>query len=532
MSDPESPFSWDFPTPPRRAPVLARNVIATSQPLAVQAGLETLRSGGNAVDAALAAAAVLTVVEPTGNGLGGDAFALVWDGGKLYGLNGSGRSPRAWNPARFQGLSEMPRRGWDAVTVPGQVAAWVDLSKRFGKLAFPELLRPAIHYAREGFPVSPVIARSWRIAEDLFRDFPAFSETFLLHGRAPIPGACFRNPDLAATLEEIAETEGESFYRGRLADCMTACAAKEGGALAAEDLASHRSDWVDPLGQDFGGIRLWEIPPNGQGIAALLALGILGQSGFGDLEPLTPDWYHLQIESMKRALAVAYRHVADPAHMTVSPDDLLDPRNLAGHAKALDRGRAGTPRGEVRPEGGTVNLSCADAAGMMVSFIQSNFYGFGSGVVIPGTGISMQSRGMGFSVAKGHPNRVDGGKRPYHTIIPAFVTCEGRPVMSFGLMGGNMQPQGHLQMICRIFGAGQNPQAASDAPRWYLHEDFRLALEENFPSSVAEELERRGHRLQRSAPAARFGGAQLVYRLDDGYFAASDHRKDGQAVGF
>ncbi len=525
-------FEWAFPYPSQRMPVLARNVVATSQPLAAQAGLSALQQGGNAVDASLAAAICLTVVEPTSNGIGGDAFAIVWDGSDLLGLNGSGRSPASWSPERFRDLERMPDRGWDSVTVPGAVAAWADLSEKAGALPFTDLFAPAVRYAREGFPVSPLTARAWARAADLFKDFPAFAGTFLPGGRPPEAGETFRCPELADTLEEIAETRGDSFYRGRLSRAIVKEARRGGAALSDEDLAGHASTWVHPLSMQYGDADLHELPPNGQGLSALVALGILDRLDLSGCAPDSPDAIHLQIEAMKTGLETAYRHVADPEHMTVPPEAFLEESFLDRKAAEIRRDRARRVGGPVRKGGGTVYLAAADEAGRMVSFIQSNFYGFGSGVVIPGTGISLQSRGLGFTLEAGHPNRVGGGKRPFHTIMPGFVTRQGGPVMSFGVMGGNMQAQGHLQMMARIFAYGQNPQAASDAPRWYLFEDFRLALEPGFEPATAVSLAARGHAIAGDDAGARFGGAQLIHKVEGGWLAASDSRKDGQAVGY
>ncbi len=527
------PVNWSCPYPSRRMPVFARNVVAASQPLAAQAGLEMLRRGGGAVDAALAAAIALTVVEPTGCGLGGDAFALLWDGAGLTGLNSSGRSPAAWSPERFAGRTSMPAAGWEAVTVPGAVAAWSALSRRLGKLPFAELFGPAVDYARNGFPVAPVTAERWREAEAPGWGTPELRRLFFPGGRAPRPGQIFRAPEIAATLEEIAASHGEAFYRGRLAEAIAAAAAEAGGALAAADLAGHEAEWVAPLAVDYRGVALHELPPNGQGIAALIALGILRHFDLAALAPDAAESLHLQIEAMKRAFALVFREVADPRHMRIAPEALLGPERLAAEAAAVRRDRAGAPPADPPPPpGGTVYLAAADAAGTMVSFIQSNYTGFGSGVVVPGTGIALHNRGCGFALAPGHPNRVGGGKRPFHTIIPALATRGGRPLLAFGVMGAHMQPQGHVQMMTRIFDWGENPQAALDAPRWHVAADGTVALEPGFPPAAAAGLRRRGHRVVTDAPAALFGGGQLILALDGCYAAASDPRKDGQAVGF
>ena len=527
------PFDWTFPYPSQRMPVLAHNVVATSQPLASWAGLSMLMQGGNALDAALAAAITLTVVEPCSNGIGSDAFALVWDGKQLHGLNGSGRAPRAWAPERFAGLNAMPAFGWDSVTVPGAVDAWQTLSARFGRLPFAALFEPAIHYAHDGFLVSPIIADAWAHAPQIERDFPEFAATFLPAGRAPRPGELFRNPDLAATLEGVAETHGASLYRGALAERIVAHAAAGGGALTADDLAAHHAEWVTPLAQDYRGVRLHEIPPNGQGLAALIALGILRHFDLAGDPVDSAESIHLQVEAMKIAFAEAHRHIADPASMQLPPEALLDDGYLAARALEIRRDRASQPVWRLPTDHGTVYLTAADADGMMVSFIQSNFRGFGSGIVVPGTGISLQNRGSGFVLQPGHPNEVGGGKRPYHTIIPGFVTRDGKPLLSFGVMGGHMQPQGHVQMLVRLCDYAQNPQAAVDAPRWHVREDFQLLLEQGISARVREELARRGHQLAGKGNPGAFGGAQLIYRLDNnGYCAASDPRKDGLALGY
>ena len=526
-------FTWDFPYPSHRTPLLARSAVATSQPLAAQAGLRMMLRGGNAVDAALAAAITLTVVEPVSNGIGSDAFALVWDGGQLHGLNASGRAPRGWSPEYFACREAMPLTGWNTVTVPGAVSAWVTLSQRFGKLAFADLFEPAIEYASRGFAVSPTVAGQWQRQVDGLREAPGFAAAFMPRGRASMAGERFAFPDQGRTLHLIAESGGEAFYRGELAEKMVAHSEAYGGTMALADLADHRVDWVDPIDKDYRGHRIHEIPPNGQGIAALMALGMLEHFDISALAVDSPDSLHVQIEAMKLAFADVYRHVADPKHMPVDSADLLAPEYLAERARLIDPRRAqefghGSP-----PRGGTVYLTAADASGMMVSLIQSNYMGFGSGVVVPGTGISLQNRGACFSLAQGHPNQVAGGKRPFHTIIPAFVTRNGKPLMSFGVMGGDMQPQGHTQIMIRLADYGQNPQAACDAPRWKVMRDFSVAFEAAVPQATKAELARRGHRIADIGSSYMdFGAGQFIYCLDDGYLAASDPRRDGQAVGF
>ncbi|HSF47068.1 MAG TPA: gamma-glutamyltransferase family protein, partial [Burkholderiales bacterium] len=483
--------------------------------------------------AALASAIALTVVEPVSNGIGSDAFAILWDGTRLHGLNASGRAPRAWRRDRFAHLSSMSTTGWDAVTVPGAVSAWVALSERFGKLAFADLFEPAIEYARRGFLVSPVIAQKWKNQVPILRDVPGFAQAFMPHGRAPSPGERFSFPDQAETLERIAKTRGDAFYRGSLAEEMIAHCRECGGAMELDDLAAHTPEWVEPIHLDYRGYRVHELPPNGQGVAALIALGILEQFDFAAFAADSADCVHLQIEAMKLAFADVYAHVGDPSFMQMKCEDLLDRDYLRIRAALIDPKRAqnfghGLPR-----RGGTVYLTAADAAGMMVSYIQSNYMGFGSGVVVPGTGISLQNRGSAFSLDPGHPNVIAGRKRPFHTIIPGFLSRDGAPVMSFGVMGATMQPQGHVQSLVRLIDYRQNPQAACDAPRWKVLEGLALELEHSFPAPVRAELASRGHRIANGAEAYfDFGAGQFIYKLDEGYLAASEPRRDGQAVGF
>ena len=527
-------IEWNFPYPSQRMPVVARNVVATSQPLAAQAGLQAMVRGGNAIDAAIAAAVTLTVVEPNNNGVGSDAFAIVWDGTQLHGLNASGRSPAGWTRTRFAGRTQMPAQGWDSVTVPGAVSAWRALSERFGHLPFADLFESAIDYAQRGFHVAPKTAHYWPLAVRAFADRADFQAHFAPHGRAPLAGELFRRTELAHTLQDIALSHGASFYHGRLAEQIITHSDAENGALSRDDLASHECTWVTPLRQAFGGVELNEIPPNGQGLAALIALGILDRLGASGMDPDSVECVHLQIEAMKLAIVTAFRYFADPAAMAAPAETFLAPPWIAELATLVDRTRAGqSPLPALPGSHDTVYLTTADAAGRMVSFIQSNYRGFGSGVVVPGTGISLQNRGMGFSLVPGHPNEVGPRKRPYHTIIPGFVTAAGLPLMSFGVMGGHMQPQGHVQMVLRICGAGQNPQAACDAPRWHVYEDLTVGLERGNTAALAAGLSALGHTVRWETQEHVFGGAQLAYRLPDGaYCAASDHRKEGQAVGF
>lgn len=495
-----------------------------------------LARGGNAVDAAIATAITLTLVEPTGNGVGSDAFAIVWDGKALHGLNASGRSPAAWTPDRFAGHDKMPFRGWESVTVPGAVSAWVALSERFGTLPFADLFEPAIGYAENGFLVTPVIAELWRRAADELGHHPGFAETFLPDGVAPKAGARFVNRPLAKTLRLIADTRGDAFYTGSLADAICDFAAAHGAALSREDMAEHTVDWCGTISKTFDDVELHEIPPNGQGIAALMGLGILSHTAIRDLEADDPLAFHLQIEAMKLALVDAEAYVADSDHMNdVTAQALLEDTYLASRAALIDPDKAQDFNAGAPKNGGTVYMTTADASGMMVSFIQSNYAGFGSGVAIPGTGISMQNRGAGFSLDPDSPNVVGPRKRPFHTIIPGFLMGPDGPLMSFGVMGGPMQAQGHVQMVLRTQIWGQDPQMAADAPRWRVVEGLNVACEDTLPAQMLAALRALGHDISLESPdnAFGFGGAQLICRQGDaGYCAGSDPRKDGCAVGF
>ena len=520
--------------PTARRPTMAANVVSTSQPLAAQAGLRMLLDGGNAVDAALGAAIALTIVEPISNGIGSDLFAIIWDGNGLAGLNASGRSPAAWTPEYFAGEKSVPVRGWNSVSVPGCVAAWAELSERYGQLPFEKLFEPAIEYAFNGYLVSPFVAQRWAQQVPELKSQPGFAAAFLPGGRLPREGERFALREAAATLEVIAETRGRAFYDGELAERIEAHAAAHDGAMTRADLAAHTNDWVGTISQDYRGYTVHEIPPNGQGIVCLMALGMLSHFDVAKLPVDSADSVHLQIEAVKLAFADARAFVADSAAMTgVKPSHLLDRDYLAARARLIDTKRAqdfghGTP-----PRGGTIYLTAADANGMMVSLIQSNYMGFGSGVVVPGTGISLQNRGYGFVLKPGHPNCVAPRKRPYHTIIPGFVTRDGVPVMSFGLMGGTMQPQGHTQLMVRMIDYGQGPQTAIDGPRFRVMTGMDVNLETAFPPATVSELARRGHRLVELPEGYMdFGCAQIALRVDGGYVTASDPRRDSLAVGF
>jgi gamma-glutamyltranspeptidase / glutathione hydrolase len=535
-------FDWRAGYPSVRLPVFARNVVSTSHPLAAQVGLSLLQRGGNAVDAAIGAAAAMTVLEPCSNGLGSDAFCILWDGQKLHGLNASGTAPAAWNVDYFrkkygEAVRQPPMRGWDSVTVPGAVAAWVQLSQRFGKLAFGDLLAPAIDIAERGYAVPVVAQEKWTAAVAELKDLPGFAETFMPHGRAPQVGERFVFPSAARALRMIAETRGAAFYSGEIAAAAAAHSAKHGGAMRVADFEAYSPEWVDPIGMDTYGYRLQQIPPNGQGIAALIALGILQHADVAAHAVDSAPAQHLQIEAMKLGFADTYAHVADPIAMRRSVEEMLDPQYLKRRAALIDPQCAqvfGEGHGD---KGGTIYLTAADERGMMVSFIQSNYMGFGSGIVVPEWGLSLQNRGHAFSLDAVSPNCVAPRKRPLHTIIPGFLTKDGLPQMSFGVMGGNMQPQGHLQTLVRMLVYRQPPQAACDAPRWRFNQGLSINVEAAMPSATIRELVRLGHRIEVIQDSYQdFGAGQFIWRLGspavEGYVAASDPRRDGQAAGY
>lgn len=535
---------WELPYASARMPVLGRNVVATSQPLAAQAGLRMLLQGGNAVDAALAAAIALTVVEPNSTGIGGDALAMVWDGQQVHALNGSGKSPAGWTAQKFAGETAMPDFGWDTVTVPGCVSAWAALSSRFGKLPFKALFAPAIDYATHGYPVSPTIAKLWSYLIPVYKDYPDIASTFAPGGRAPVAGEIMKFAQHAQTLAEIAETGGESFYRGRLAQCIADYAKQGGGALSMHDLAAHEPQWVKPVSNGYRGATVHEMPPSSQGLATLMALGILENFDLKRLGADSVDAVHLQIEAMKLAFADTYRYVGDPGAMTLAAARLLDPGYLQERSRSIDLQKAQFPQYGTPKNSGTVYISAADASGMMVSLMQSNNRGFGSGLVVPGTGIALHSRGRSFGVVPGMPNCVGPGKRPFHSLMPAFVTRGSEPLLSFGVMGFNMQPQAHVQMLVRLLDFGQNPQTISDAPRWRIaYEEPSVLFEPAYDRGIIAQLEARGHSVIARETRFKagstyigntvlFGAAQLVLKQGDAYVAASDHRRDGQAVAF
>lgn len=545
-------FNWSNPYPTIRVPLMGRNVVSTSHPYAAQAGLKIIHQGGNAIDAAIAAAAALMIVEPVSNGLGSDCFAIVWDGNQLHGLNSSGVAPSAWSPEYFahkygldgSGLADRPKRGWDSVTVPGALAGWEALHTRFGSLSLEQLLQPAIEIAERGYAVAPIVAHKWAAAIPELRNQPGFAQSFMPHGRAPEIGEMFCFQAAARALRKIAKEGIRAFYEGEIAHDIVNFSKINGGAMSLQDLSSYRPQWVGTIKQNVKGMdgktySMHEIPPNGQGIGALIALGILQNFDLQNLPVDGVESQHLQIEAMKLAFADVYQYVADPRSMDVSPEQMLDPGYLAQRAKLIDPKKASQFEFGLPNSGGTIYLSAADEQGRMISFIQSNYMGFGSGVVVPEWGVSLQNRGFGFSMDPRSANVVAGGKQPFHTIIPAFLTRnEGGtvvPQMSFGVMGGDMQPQGHLQTVLRMLSYGQQPQAACDAPRWKVNRDFSLDVESNMASATTQGLSEMGHILKKiDDPYMDFGAGQFIWRLSDdikdGYIAASDPRRDGQAA--
>jgi gamma-glutamyltranspeptidase/glutathione hydrolase len=539
-----------------RSPAVGKNGMAcTSQPLATLAAIEILKDGGSAVDAAIAANAVLGLVEPMSCGIGGDLFAIVWDARtqKLHGLNASGRSPRSLTLEKFhkRKLEYIPKYGPLPVSVPGCVDGWAELHARFGKLPLEQVLAPAIRYAREGFPVTEVIAMSWRPGTETLKAYQAhagFEQTYMPEGQVPLHGATFRNEALAGTLEQIAHGGRDAFYRGDIARTIDAFMREVGGFLRYEDLAEHRSEWVEPVSVNYRGYDVWELPPNGQGIAALQMLQILSgydlrAAGYG-----SPDHLHYLVEAKKLAFEDRARFYADPVFYKSPVAELISAAYADQRRELIDPKRAGTavpPGNPAIDEGDTIYLTTADSEHNMVSFIQSNYRGFGSGVCPTGLGFSLQNRGEMFDLTPGRPNTYAPGKRPFHTIIPAFVTKDGRPVMSFGVMGGDMQPQGHVQILINLLDFDMGLQEAGDAPR--VHHigtseptgepaaagGGQVQLESGFTPETVRELLRRGHRVI-AATSGDFGGYQAIWydAEKDVYFGATESRKDGVALGY
>jgi gamma-glutamyltranspeptidase/glutathione hydrolase len=518
-----------------RKPINAKNgMVATSQPLASQAGLDILKKGGNAIDAAIAVAACLTVVEPTSNGIGGDNFALIWHGENLYGLNSSGHAPLAWSLdyMKKNALQEIPKYGFVPVTVPGAVAGWAEMHKRFGKLSFLEVLSPAIHYARNGFTVSPTVAEYWNLSNQNYKknlkgpEFAHWFDTFTVDGKAPDSGETFFLKDHANTLEEIAKTYGESFYKGKLADQIDAFSRKHQGLIRKSDLASFHAKWVTPISINYKGYNVWEIPPNGQGAVALMALNIVESFKFKNSESISR--IHHQVEAMKLAFADGHAYISDPSSMKTDVEDLLSKSYSKQRAKLIG------PKAEIRTEGipkssGTVYFAVADQEGNMVSMIQSNYMGFGSGLVVPNTGIALHNRGHNFSLDPSSDNCLSPGKRPYHTIIPGFLTKGREAIGPFGVMGGFMQPQGHLQVVMNMIDFDMDPQRALDAPRWQWMEGNRITLEPGFREVTIEGLIQKGHIVEINQNLGSFGRGQIIFRdlITKVYQGGTEKRCDG-----
>ncbi len=523
----------------RRNTVFAKNgMVCTSQPLAAQAGLDILRRGGNAIDAAIATATALTVVEPSCNGIGADAFALVWTGGKLHGLNSSGPAPKriSAQAVRDLGYEKMPVFGFIPVTVSGAPAAWAALSEKFGRLPLTEVMESAIRYADEGYPLAVTDGQGWARSAVRFgglegEQFRSWFDTFAPGGEVPKPGDVWKCKDMANTLSSIAKTKARSFYEGELMEKIVAFSDKYGGFLAPEDYIDFKPEWVEPINTEYHGYRVHEIPPNGQGISALIALNIL--KGF-DLDPEreTAENYHLQIEAIKLGMTDAAKYVAEPRSMHASVEELLSEEFAAKRRKLIGHDACEPVPGEI-DRGGTVYLCCADNEGNMISYIQSNYMGFGSGLVVPGTGIALQNRGNNFSLDPAHDNVLEGGKRPYHTIIPAFLTKDGAPVGPFGVMGGFMQPQGHLQMVVNTVDFGMNPQDSLDAPRWqWMGSGKKVDLEDTVPEDIKRELADRGHEINVINTYGSMGKGEIIWRHGDALCGGCEPRGDGTVASY
>ncbi|ENN2394048.1 gamma-glutamyltransferase family protein [Vibrio alginolyticus] len=504
----------------RNAVYAKQGMVATSQPLASQAGIRILQKGGNAVDAAIATAAALTVVEPTSNGIGGDAFAIVWINNKLHGLNASGRSPSALtlDTLKAKGFSEMPCYGWEAVTVPGVPSAWAALSDRWGKLSLLECLEPAIEYAEEGVPISPTLSKYWQRAVERYKRLresqpelaiDAWFDTFTINDQAPYLGQVWRSKDHAQTLRSIGETDANSFYSGLLADKIVEFSQKTGGYLCHEDLASHKVEWVDPISVNYRGYDICELPPNGQGIVALMALNIAKNRSFSATR--TTNDLHFQIEAIKSAFADGLHFITEEHLMRLAPSELLSHRYGNERAQEIKSKAQVFTSGNPKSSG-TVYLATADKEGNMVSFIQSNYMGFGSGLVVPGTGVSLQNRGHTFSLDENHANVYQPRKKTYHTIIPGFIMKKGKPIGPFGVMGGFMQPQGHMQVAMNLIDYKLNPQAALDAPRWQWVGGKTIKVESSMPSYQVLDLITKGHKVQIEAEVGHFGRGQIIIR--------------------
>ncbi len=531
--------AYQFPS--RRSNIMAYNgLVATSQPLAAQAGLGTLQAGGNAIDAAIAAVATLCVVEPTSTGIGGDAFALIWmaDEGKLFGLNASGPAPMNLTAdlVRSQGHTDFPALGALPVTVPGALRGWQLALERFGTKGLDTLLQRPIQYAREGYPVSQRIARAWGYSRDKMSVHPDSRRVWVPGGQTPRAGEIFRNPEFAVTLQTLAEKGYDAFYQGDIARQIASCVQDAGGALTENDLANYQAEWVEPISIPYGSdFAFYEIPPNGQGLTALLALNMAHKFDLPALGYGSPDYYHALIEVIKLAFADAQTYIADPRQAQIPLAGLLSASYAAERYNLISLTQALSPQpGQPQQHGDTVYLTVADGHGNMVSWIQSLYMGFGSGLTAGTTGIQLQNRGANFSLEPGHVNEAGPGKRPYHTIIPGFITKNGQAWSSFGVMGGFMQPQGHLQVGLNMVEFGMDPQTALDAPRFNWLKEKEVALETAVSPNVITELARRGHQLHPNPTQIHYGGGQVIVRDPETgvLLGGSEPRNDGTAVGW
>ena len=530
-----------------RSEVIGQNgMVATSHPLATQIGLDILKQGGTAIDAAIAANIALGLMEPTGNGIGGDLFAIVWDAKtrKLYGLNASGPAPKNISIDYFngKGLNKIPSYGPLPVTVPGAVDGWVKLHEKFGKLSFKSLFLPTIEYANNGFPVTETIAYYLDRSKERFENYPNFKEVWLKNGKMPVKGELFKNPQLANTLAIIADKGRAGFYEGQIAKTMADFIQSQGGFLSYEDLASFHSEWTPPVSSNYRGFDVWELPPNGQGIAALQILNILENYDLQKMGLFSSEYIHLFTEAKKLAFADRAKYYADPNFSKIPVKELISKSYADERSKLINFNKAAvTDQAGVLESGDTIYLTAADQYGNMISLIQSNYRGMGSGMMPPGLGFMLQDRGELFSLDKDHRNALVGGKRPFHTIIPAFVTKDGKPFMSFGVMGGATQPQAHAQIIINMIDFGLNLQEAGDAPRIVhsgssqptdeiMQDGGTLSLESGFGKMIENELTSKGHKLKYEPGI--FGGYQAIMLKNGVYFGASETRKDGQAAGY
>ena len=530
-----------------RSEVIGQNgMVATSHPLATQIGLDVLKQGGTAVDAAIAANIALGLMEPTGNGIGGDLFAIVWDAKtkKLHGLNASGPAPKNISIEYFleKGLSKIPAYGPLPVTVPGAVDGWVKLHEKFGKLEFKSLFEPTIKYANEGFPVTELIAYYLGRSKERFEDYPNFKEVWMKNGKMPEKGEIFKNPQLAKTLEIIAEKGRDGFYEGDVAKTMADFIQSQGGFLTYEDMSSFHSEWTPPVSSNYRGYDVWELPPNGQGIAALQILNILENYDVQKMGLFSSEYIHLFTEAKKLAFADRAKYYADPNFSKIPVKQLISKSYAKERLKLINLKKAAkSDQAGALESGDTIYLTVADQYGNMISLIQSNYRGMGSGMVPPGLGFMLQDRGELFSLDKNHKNALEGGKRPFHTIIPAFVTKDGEPFMSFGVMGGATQPQAHAQIIINMVDFGLNLQEAGDAPRIVhsgssqptdeiMTDGGTLSLESGFGIEIEAKLSSIGHKIKYQKGI--FGGYQAIMLKDGVYYGASETRKDGQAAGY